>query len=313
MNAVNEFEELRPFLFSIAYRTLGSVVEAEDVVQDAWVRYQNALDRGPEVHSPRAFLARVVARLSVDVLRSARVRRETYVGHWFPEPLPTNDAAAGPDPLRSVEAAESVSTAALILLESLSPLERAAFVLHDVFDFPFDDIAESLDRSPAACRQLAARARKHVREGSKRFDADLAAREELAQRFLAAIHAGDIAGLQEHLADEVDLLNDSGGAAGGQGGRFAAATAARLLIVSSRPLVDAGARLEGREFNGAPGAVAYDANGKIICTWTLEFAGGKISRLYSLTNPAKLGHLGDVGDFAEFVREARQGTRRHPR
>ncbi|MEV0375034.1 sigma-70 family RNA polymerase sigma factor, partial [Streptomyces sp. NPDC050636] len=191
MSKVEEFEELRPLLFSIAYRILGSVGEAEDAVQETWLRFDGSATRPT---STKAFLSAAVTRISIDVLRSARVRREEYVGPWFPEPLLADPYE---DPARSVELADSVSMAALLLLERLSPLERAVFVLREVFGFGFGEVAASVGRSEAACRQLLVRARRHMEAGRPRFEAVRKEREELASRFFDALREGDVAGLQE--------------------------------------------------------------------------------------------------------------------
>jgi RNA polymerase sigma-70 factor, ECF subfamily len=202
-----EFEELRPLLFSIAYRILGSVSEAEDAVQETWLRFAAS---PTQPASAKAFLAAAVTRISIDVLRSARVPREEYAGQWFPEPLLTDPYQ---DPARSAELADSVSMAALLLLERLSPLERAVFVLREVFGFGFPQIASAVGRPEAACRQLAVRARRHVDAGRPRFEADRREREKLAARFFAALREGDVDGLQELLAADVQLAGDGGGKA----------------------------------------------------------------------------------------------------
>jgi RNA polymerase sigma-70 factor, ECF subfamily len=180
VSRAGEFQDLRPLLFAIAYRILGSVAEAEDAVQETWLRYAAC---PAEPVSAKAFLSAVVTRVSIDVLRSARVRREQYAGPWLPEPLLTDPYA---DPVRSAELADSVSMAALLLLERLSPLERAVFVLREVFGFGFAEIASAVGRSEAACRQLAVRARRHMDAGRPRFEADRKEREELAERFFDA-------------------------------------------------------------------------------------------------------------------------------
>ena len=205
MTRAEEFEELRPLLFAIAYRILGSVAEAEDAVQEAWLRYEAS---PTQPTSAKAFLSAVVTRISIDVLRSARVRREEYVGQWFPEPLLTDPYQ---DPERSAELADSVSMAALLLLERLSPLERAVFVLREVFAFSFLEVAAAVGRSEDACRQLAVRARRHMDAGRPRFEADRHEREELAERFFEAFRDGDVDGLRDLLAADVYLLGDAGG------------------------------------------------------------------------------------------------------
>ena len=197
MTRAEEFEQLRPLLFSIAYRVLASVSEAEDAVQESWLRYQ---DYPAQPASAKAFLAATVTRISIDVLRSARVRREEYAGPWFPEPLLADPYA---DPERSAELADSVSMAALLLLERLSPLERAVFVLREVFGFAFPEIAPAVGRSEAACRQLAVRARHHMDAGRPRFTADRRERDELAARFFAALRDGEVEGMRDLLAADV--------------------------------------------------------------------------------------------------------------
>lgn len=207
MSRTEEFQELRPLLFSIAYRILGSVSEAEDAVQETWLRFEAS---PTQPRSTRAYLSAAVTRISIDVLRSARVRREVYVGPWFPEPLLVDPYE---DPSRSAELADSVSMAALLLLERLSPLERAVFVLREVFDFGFPEVASAVGRSEAACRQLAVRARRHMAAGLPRFEADREERAELASRFFGAVREGDVVGLQELLAADVSVVGDGGGKA----------------------------------------------------------------------------------------------------
>lgn len=309
MTATEEFEELRPLLFSIAYRILGRVGDAEDAVQETWLRYAAA---GVQPDSLKAYLSTVVTRIAIDVLRSARVQREAYVGPWFPEPLLTDAPAADPyhDPERTAELADTASMAALLLLERLSPLERAVFVLREVFKFGFDEIAETVGRSEAACRQLASRARRHMEEGKPRFEADRRARAALADRFFDALRDGDVDQLQELLSADVAAVNDSGGKAGGEGGQFGAVKAARILLATVPPLMAAGATLERRELNGQPGAVLRDAGGGVVGTWTLEILDGQIQTIWSVTNPDKLAHLGPLGDLAELNRQRSRVRRR---
>ncbi|WP_460978982.1 sigma-70 family RNA polymerase sigma factor, partial [Pseudactinotalea suaedae] len=269
---VEAFEELRGLLFSISYRILGSVSEAEDAVQETWLRYE-AADVVPE--SLRSYLATVVTRISIDVLRSARVRRESYVGPWFPEPLLTDGLEEEPavlegDPARAAELADSVSMAALVLLERLSALERAVFVMHEVFGFSYADVATAVGRSEAACRQLGGRARRHMAEGRTRFEADRRKREELADRFFDALAGGELEALRSLLAEDVHAVNDSGGVAGGTGGTFGALQAARLLLATVPSLLAAGASLRRREVNGHPGAMILDVDGRVLGTWSLE-------------------------------------------
>jgi RNA polymerase sigma-70 factor, ECF subfamily len=308
MTRTEEFEELRPLLRAIAYRILGSVAEAEDAVQETWLRYESTPTRP---NSVKAYLSAVVTRISIDVLRSARVRRETYVGPWFPEPLPT-DPHTDPyaDPERSAELADSVSMAALLLLERLTPLERAVFVLREVFGFGFGEIAAAVGRSEAACRQLAVRARRHMDEGRPRFEADRREREQLAARFFDALLDGDIDGLREVLAADVQLLGDGGGKAPALARSVFGADNVARVLASIMPLLDrVDARLEPHELNGQPGAILRDRDGKVVSTFTLDVLGGRIQAIRSVVNPDKLGHLGSVADAWALHREVRQARR----
>jgi RNA polymerase sigma-70 factor, ECF subfamily len=304
MTRDEEFEELRPLLFAIAYRILGSVAEAEDAVQETWLRYAATPTQPTSV---KAFLSAVVTRISIDVLRSARVRREQYVGPWFPEPLLTDPYQ---DPERSAELADSVSMAALLLLERLSPLERAVFVLSEVFGFSFPEVASAVGRSEAACRQLAVRARRHMDAGRPRFEADRRERTELAARFFHALAEGDVEGLQELLAADVQLVGDGGGKVP----QFArpvvgAGQVARLLAVSYPRLAGIDVRMEPHEMNGQPGAIIRDRDGKVLGTLTLDILGGQIQTIRSVLNPDKLGHVGPVADAWAVSREFHQARR----
>jgi RNA polymerase sigma-70 factor (ECF subfamily) len=299
-----QFEELRPLLFSIAYRLLGSVAEAEDAVQETWLRYQ-ATPTQPT--SPKAYLSAVVTRVAIDVLRSARVRREAYVGEWFPEPLLSDPYE---DPARSAELADSVSMAALLLLERLSPLERAVFVLRDVFGFGFPEVAAAVGRSEAASRQLAVRARRHMEVGRPRFEADAREREELAARFFEAIRDGDVDGLRELLASDVQLVGDGGGKAPSLARTVVGADrVARVLAANLPPLFSVAAQVERHELNGQPGAILRDLDGRVVGTMTLDVLDGRIQAIRSVVNPDKLGHVGPVGDawaVADAVKRARR-------
>ena len=304
MSRAEEFQELRPLLFSIAYRILGSVAEAEDAVQETWLRYQ-ATPTQPT--SAKAFLSAVVTRVSIDVLRSARVRREEYVGPWFPEPLLTDPYQ---DPERSAELADSVSMAALVLLERLSPLERAVFVLREVFAFDFPEIASAVGRSEAACRQLAVRARRHVAAGRPRFEADRREREKLAAQFFGALREGDVDGLRELLAADVQLVGDSGGKAPALARSIIGAEkVARVLTAIFPWLIRIDVRLEPREVNGQPGAIFRDRHDKVLLTLTLDVLDGQIQTIRTVSNPDKLGHVGPVADAWAAAREVNQARR----
>jgi RNA polymerase sigma-70 factor (ECF subfamily) len=304
MTRGEEFEELRPLLFAIAYRILGSVAEAEDAVQETWLRYEST---PTQPTSTKAFLSAVVTRVAIDVLRSARARREEYVGQWFPEPLLTDPYE---DPARSAELADSVSMAALLLLERLSPLERAVFVLREVFGFGFPEVAAAVGRSEAACRQLAVRARRHMEVGRPRFEADRREREELAARFFDALRDGDIDGLRELLAADVQMVGDGGGKAPAFArGVIGADNVARVLASVFPVLAKIEATVEPREVNGQPGAILRDREGKVVSALALDVLGGRIQAIRSVVNPDKLAHVGPVSDAWAVAREVKQARR----
>jgi RNA polymerase sigma-70 factor (ECF subfamily) len=274
------------------------VTEAEDAVQETWLRYQASVTVPA---STRAFLSAAVTRISIDVLRSARVRREEYVGQWLPEPLLTDPYS---DPERSAELADSVSMAALLLLERLTPLERAVFVLREVFGFAFDEVAAAVGRSEAACRQLAVRARRHVQAGRPRFDADRRDRQRLAERFFGALRDGDVDGLQQLLAADVQLVGDSGGKAPALARTVAGADRVTRVLVSVFPvLVSIGVSCDPHEVNGQPGAIFRDRDGNVLVALTFDILGARIQSIRSVSNPEKLGHLGPVGDARALARE----------
>ncbi|WBO69216.1 RNA polymerase sigma-70 factor [Streptomyces camelliae] len=304
MNKVEEFEELRPLLFSIAYRILGSVGEAEDAVQETWLRFDGS---ATQVASVKAFLSATVTRISIDVLRSARVRREEYVGPWFPEPLLSDPYQ---DPARSAELADSVSMAALLLLERLSPLERSVFVLREVFGFGFDEVAAAVGRSEAACRQLLVRARRHMQAGRPRFEADRQERQELATRFFDALKDGDVGGLRNLLAADVQLVGDGGGKAPQLAKAVSGTENVARLLASVFPLM---ARIdvtfEAHEINGQPGAIFRDRDGKVVHILAIEVLDGQIQTIRSVINPDKLGHLGPVADAWAIDREVKEARR----
>ena len=250
----------------------------------------------------------MVTRISIGVLRSARVRREAYVGPWFPEPLLTDPYQ---DPARSAELADSVSMAALLLLERLSPPERAVFVLREVFGFGFGEVASAVGRSEAACRQLAVRARRHMDEGRPRFEAGRREREELAARFFGAFREGDVDGLRELLAADVQLVGDSGGKAPqwGTGIIAGAQNVARVLAALIPPFTQIGGTVEPHQVNGQPGAIFRDPGGRVINTWALGILDGQIQTISAVINPDKLGHVGPVADAWAVLRGAYQARR----
>ncbi|MFJ9114940.1 RNA polymerase sigma-70 factor [Streptomyces sp. NPDC102394] len=304
MTRTEEFQELRPLLFSIAYRILGSVSEAEDAVQEAWLRFEGA---PAEPRSVRAYLSATVTRISIDVLRSARVRRERYVGPWFPEPLLADPYE---DPARAAELADSVSTAALLLLERLSPLERAVFVLREVFDFGYPDIASAVGRSEAACRQLVVRARRHMADGRPRFDADRKERQELADRFFDALREGDVAGLRDLLAADVSMVGDGGGKAPQLARAVMGADNVARLLASVLPrMARIDVSFEPHELNGQPGAVFRDRDGRVLHTLALDVLDGQIQTIRLVINPDKLTHLGPVADAWAVSRELKRAPR----
>jgi len=281
-------DDLRPLLFSIAYRMLGSVAEAEDVVQEAYLRRASA----DAVDNERAFMTTVTSRLAIDVLRSARVRRESYVGEWLPEPLVEPEAPA------VVEAEESVSLAMLVLLERLNPVERAVFVLRESFDVPFDQVAAVVDRSEDNCRQILSRARRRVAEEQPRFDADPAERRTLAARFLAAAREGDLEGLVAVLAPNAVLIGDGGGVARSIPHPMRGAPAIARALVGFYGQIDAlGVTLQPVWVNGQPGFRTVDSDGRLVNVVGLDIVGGRIASIYSILNPAKLSHLGETSDL----------------
>jgi len=295
------FEELRPQAFAIAYRMLGSVSEAEDVVQEAYLRLHRALEAGERIESPRAYLSTVVTRLGIDELRSARARRETYAGEWLPEPLVTDPQE---DPARHAEMADSLSMAFLVLLESLSPEQRAVFLLREVFDYPYDRIAEIVGKSEDNVRQLAVRARRHVDERRSRFDASREQRDELADRFFAATREGDMQALENLLAHDVVLQGDGGGKAPALArplhGRD---RVARTLAAWSRNAVRfGGATVRRVEVNGQPGAMFLDPDERLISVLALDIAEGQVQAVRSIVNPDKLRHLGRPADLRALLR-----------
>jgi RNA polymerase sigma-70 factor (ECF subfamily) len=292
-------EQLRATAFAIAYRMLGSVAEAEDVVQEALIRVHDALRGDVAIESPRAYTATVTTRLAIDQLRSARVRRETYVGDWLPEPI-IGDAAA--DPARQADMADSLSLAFLVLLESLSAEQRAVLLLRDVFDYGYEEIAEIVGTSAVNARQLAVRARRHVEQRRPRFDVSRADRDELARRFFAAAQDGDLAALEALLAHDVVLRGDGGGKAPALARALhGRGRVARTLLAWTRQGAKAGATLRLVDVNGQPGALVQDGSGRLISVMALDVADGQITGVCSIVNPDKLRHLGEVANIRELL------------
>jgi RNA polymerase sigma-70 factor (ECF subfamily) len=289
-------DELRPVAFAIAYQMLGSVAEAEDVVQEALLQVHQALEAGEQIASPRALVATVTTRRAIDELRSARVRREQYVGEWLPEPIITD---GHDDPARHVEMADSLSLAMLVLLERLSPEQRAVLLLHEVFDYGYPEIAAIIGKSQDNVRQLASRARRHVQQRRPRFQTTREQRDELARRFLQAVEHGDLSGLEALLAHDVELTGDGGGKVPALARTLRGRSrVARALIDWARLAARApGGSLRPVEVNGGPGALYLDAQQRLIAVVALEVAGGQVTSIHAILNPDKLTRLGPVGDF----------------
>ena len=275
------YEELRPLMLSIAYRMVGSLSEAEDLVQEAFLR----LHQEDEVENPKAWLTTVTTRLAIDHLRSARVRREEYPGTWLPEPV-----LADPAPDAAVRA-ESLSLAVLVLLESLTPVERAVFVLREAFDYGYDEIAAIVGKSEANCRQLAARARRHVDERRPRFEPSREQRDELVRRFVAALQEGETEPLVELLAADVEFYGDGGGKAPAVGRTLHGTDAViRVLAGFLRAATRRNVSTEVIELNGEPGMLAYE-DGILVAAWAFEISGDGIKAIRGIVNPDKLRHV----------------------
>ena len=294
--SLDDYAEFRPLMFSIAYRMTGSISDAEDIVQEAFLRLTRALRDGTSIDSPKAFLATVTTRLAISHLRSARVRRESYVGAWLPEPLL---ADAEPGPAERAEMSDSLSMAFLVLLESLTPTERAVFLLHEVFGYDYKEIAGITGKSEANCRQILTRARHHVDDGKPRFDASREQREEVARRFFAAAAGGDMAALLEMVAPDVVMVGDGGGKAWAIARPLSGAEqVVRLVLGLYRRAPKMGVHIEPAWLNGQPGGISYDGEGRVVNVFVLDIADGRVQTVRSIVNPDKLHHLGPVSDVA---------------
>ena len=294
-------ESLRRRAFAVAYRMLGSVSEAEDVAQEALLRLHRETEAGSHIESPAAFVATVATRLSIDELRSARARREQYVGEWLPEPIVTREED---DPAAHAELTDSLSFAFLRLLETLSPEQRAVLLLRDVFDYPYDRVAEIVGKTEPAVRQLAARARKHVEAGKPRFETTREQRDRLADEFFAAMADGDLAGLERLLAGDVELRGDGGGKVPALARMLRGRNRVARTLVNWRRAGEraGGFKVERVLVNGQPGALTYDPAGRLINVTALEIDGGQIQGVSSIVNPDKLERLGPVADLRAYLR-----------
>jgi RNA polymerase sigma-70 factor, ECF subfamily len=285
-------EDLRPLMFAIAYRMVGGVSDAEDLVQEAYLRMQQALAVGTAVDSPKAYLTTIVTRLAIDHLRSARVRRETYPGPWMPEPVVERLDEA---PAESAELSDSLSIAYLVLLDRLSATERAVLLLHDVFGYRFDEIGAIVDRSEAGCRQIAVRARRRLDADRPRFDRDLRRRSQVADEFLTAFREGDIDALLHLVSEDAVFVGDGGGKAAALPepiyGRDRVVHLLRAFANQNRRL---NLRFEPARINGQPGAVVRDLDGLVVTVIALDIVGGAVGTVRSIVNPDKIGHLGAV-------------------
>jgi len=295
---VEEYQRLRPLLFSIAYNMTGSVADAEDIVSEAFLRLHRAHAGGTVIESIKPYLATVVARLSISHLRLARVRRERYFGTWLPEPV-----VAGED--SAADLSESLSLALLVVLESLAPVERAVFLLHDVFEFDYPRIAEVVGKNEVNCRQIAARARRHVDARRPRFEAPFAKRATLAERFFAAVETGDLEGLVDMLAEDVVTYGDGGGRGPSLPKPVCGSDKVlRLLAALSAAVRQFDLRLERGTVNTQPGVLVRDVSGALLNVLSVDVSGGRVQTIHSILNPDKLGHLGPLAGPDHPLRRA---------
>jgi RNA polymerase sigma-70 factor, ECF subfamily len=281
---MDTFETYRPLMFSIAYRMLGSAMEAEDIVQEAYLRYQATPES--EIRSPQAFLSTIVTRLCLNQLQSARSQREMYIGPWLPEPILTSE----PDTLISPDVGESISMAFLVLLEKLSPLERAVFLLREVFDYEYAEIAEIVGREEAACRQLFSRAKKHITDNRPRFQSSPESHREILNRFMQAIGMGDLEGLTNLLAEDVTVWSDGGGKVQAATRPIYGREAVAKFVMGLRRFANSNTRIEVTEVNGEAAIIIRD-NDQPMYVITLETGDGRIQAFRSVGNPDKLRHI----------------------
>lgn len=275
------YEHYRSHLFGVAYRMLGTVSDAEDIVQEAFLRWQDAPD---DIDSPKAYLTTIVSRLALDTLRAARTTRETYIGPWLPEPLLTEPEA---DAAAMVDLNESLSLAFLTLLERLNPVERAAFLLHDVFGYGFGEIATIVERSPAACRKAAQRARERIRDDRPRFEPTPSEQDRLTNQFIAACITGDVPGLVAILTEDVTVWGDGGGVVAAARQPMSGASRVAHFLTGLRKLIPADAMIRAGRVNGGPAVIALDGD-RVIAVMALEISAGRIRRIRSVVNPEKL-------------------------
>ena len=300
---VEEFQRLHPLLFSIAYKMTGSVADAEDIVSEAFLRLHRAHADGTVIESMKSYLSTVVSRLSISHLRLARVRRERYFGTWLPEPVVAEESSA-------TDLSESLSLAFLVVLENLTPVERAVFLLHEVFDFEYAQTAEVVGKSEVNCRQIAARARRRVDARRPRFEASLAKRATLAERFFAAVEVGDLDGLVDMLAADVVTYGDGGGRGPSLPKPvYGREKVLRVLAALSTVLQRFDLHLERVTVNAQPGVLVREGSGSLVNVLSVDVFDGRVQTIHSILNPDKLGHLGPL---AGPDHPLRRGPR-HPR
>jgi RNA polymerase sigma-70 factor (ECF subfamily) len=285
---MNQFEQYRPLLFSIAYRMTGSAMDAEDIVQETYVRYQGVAQE--DIENPKAYLTTIVTRLALNHLTSARVQRETYLGPWLPEPIVSGSIAAAPDPARIVGDYDSISLAFMVLLENLTPAERAVFILREVFEFPYAEIAAILEKSEVACRKLFSRGRAYILANRPRFQVQPDEHLRLLEQFIASTAKGDLDGLTNLLAEDAVMWADGGGKARGAATQplYGREKVAQFLIGVSERFTPVGARVSVGNVNGRPALIVRDAQHIPAFVVAIETGSGKIQKIWAMANPDKL-------------------------